>query len=115
MELPHAPIPGSGLLITHFLTVGDLSVSVDYYASILGGEIIVLGMPTIIRLANSRIIITEGGGPTTDKPEVFLEVPQDLNRVNCFLNLRVHDIRECYRQWKARGARFLTEPLDNNG
>lgn len=32
-----------------------------------------------------------------------------------FLNLRVADIWSCYKEWRAKGAFFLTEPLDNHG
>ena len=46
---------------------------------------------------------------------MFLEAPRDLNTVSSFLNLRVADIWGCYSQWKAKGAQFLTEPLDNHG
>jgi hypothetical protein len=38
---------------------------------------------------NTWIILNSGGGPTPDKPEVLLETPTDLNKVNSFLNLRV--------------------------
>jgi hypothetical protein len=58
---------------------------------------------------------SSGGGPTPDKPEVILETPSDLNRVNSFLNLRVADIWACYKRWGDKGAFFLTEPLDNHG
>jgi hypothetical protein len=34
--------------------------------------------------------------------------------VNSFLNLRVADIWSCYKQWRDKGAFFLTEPLDNH-
>ena len=71
--------------------------------------------PIYIKLANSWIILNFGGGPTPDKPDVFLEPPRDLNTFSSFLNLRVADIWSCYEQWKAKGARFLTEPLDNHG
>ena len=71
--------------------------------------------PCYIKLANTWIILNSGGGPTPDKPEVVLETPSDLNRVNSFLNLRVDDIWACYKQWGDKGARFLTEPLDNHG
>ena len=30
-----------------------------------------------------------------------------------FLNLRARDIARAYRDWSARGARFLTEPKDH--
>ena len=29
-----------------------------------------------------------------------------------FLNLRVADIRACYEEWKAKGAEFVTPPID---
>jgi catechol 2,3-dioxygenase-like lactoylglutathione lyase family enzyme len=35
--------------------------------------------------------------------------------VSSFLNLRVADIWACYKNWTAKGAHFLTEPLDNHG
>jgi len=68
-----------------------------------------------IKLANTWIILNSGGGPTPDKPEVLLETPTDLNRVNSFLNLRVADIWACYKEWGEKGAFFLTAPIDNHG
>jgi hypothetical protein len=59
--------------------------------------------------------LQQWGRADSDKPEVLLETPRDLNRVSSFLNLRVADIWTCYREWKAKGAEFLTEPLDNHG
>jgi Glyoxalase/Bleomycin resistance protein/Dioxygenase superfamily len=32
--------------------------------------------------------------------------------VSTFLNLRVADIEACYRDWKSKGAEFVTEPID---
>lgn len=115
MDLPDAPIPQVGFFVTHFLTVKDQVKSSDFYAGILGGKVVAAENPFIIKLANSWIIPNSGGGPTPDKPEVFLEPPQNPNRVNSFLNLRVADIQACYGEWKAKGAYFLTEPLDNHG
>ncbi|MGA7221569.1 MAG: hypothetical protein WBX16_01825 [Candidatus Acidiferrales bacterium] len=68
-----------------------------------------------MKLANSWIILNSSDGPTPDKPGVLLEAPADLNTVNSFLNLRVADIGACYRERRAKGAVFLTEPLDNRG
>ena len=70
------------------------------------------GGPTIVKLANSWIIINEGGGPTEDKPEVILDVPPDPNQVSAFLNIRVSDIQQVYDEWSAKGATFLTPPID---
>jgi len=115
MNLPDAPIAEDGFFVTHFLTVKDQSKSKEFYVGILGGKVVKPENPCYIKLSNSWIILNSGGGPTPDKPEVFLEAPGNLNTVNSFLNLRVADIWACYTQWKAKGAHFLTEPLDNHG
>jgi catechol 2,3-dioxygenase-like lactoylglutathione lyase family enzyme len=115
MNLPDAPIAREGFFVTHFLTVRDQEKSKDFYVRILGGKVIMPENPCFIKLVNSWIILNSGGGPTPDKPEIILEPPSDLNKVNSFLNLRVADIWTCYKLWSAKGAVFLTEPLDNRG
>jgi hypothetical protein len=35
--------------------------------------------------------------------------------VSGFLNLRVADIYAAYNQWRAKGAPFLTRPIDHGG
>ena len=45
----------------------------------------------------------------------WLALPHDFNSVSSFLNLRVADIRPCYKDWSEKGAQFFTEPLDNHG
>ncbi len=115
MNLPDAPIAEEGFFVTHFLTVADQAKSRDFYVGILGGKVIREKDPCYIKLANSWIVLNSGGDPTPDKPDVLLETPRNLNKVSSFLNLRVADIQACYSQWKAKGAEFLTEPLDNHG
>jgi len=115
MNLLEAPIADEGFYVTHFLTVEDQTRSKEFYVGVLGGKVVKAENPCYIKLANSWIILNSGGGPTPDKPEVVLETPRELNRVSSFLNLRVADIWACYAQWKAKGVRFLTEPLDNHG
>ena len=115
MNLPDAPIAQDGFFVTHFLTVRDQAKSREFYVGILGGRVVKPENPCYIKLSNSWIILNSGGGPTPDKPEVLLEAPWDPNKVSSFLNLRVADIWACYAQWKAKGAQFLTEPLDNHG
>ena len=115
MNLPNAPIAEEGFFATHFFTVRDLEKAKDFYVRILGGKLIKPENPCYIKLANTWIILNSGGGPTPDKPEVLLETPSDLNRVNSFLDLRVADIWACYKQWREKGAFFLTEPLNNRG
>ncbi len=115
MNDPNLPIPETGFLVTHFLTVKDQEESKAFYVNILGGHVVRSENPAIVKLANSWIILNAGGGPTPDKPEVFLEAPTTPNKVNSFLNLRVADIDASYKEWRAKGAHFLTEPLDNRG
>lgn len=67
---------------------------------------------TIVALANSWITINSGGPLTPDKPTVTLRPPSDPDTVSTFLNIRVADIRSVYDEWTARGASFLSEPLD---
>ena len=67
----------------------------------------------IVKLANTWIIVSVGGGPTDDKPNVYLSPPKEPNQVQQFLNIRVADIQEKYAEWKAKGAEFLTEPKDH--
>jgi len=35
--------------------------------------------------------------------------------VSSFINFRVANIDSVYEEWRARGAEFLTPPLDNGG
>jgi predicted enzyme related to lactoylglutathione lyase len=115
MNLPDAPVPQDGFFVAHFLTVKDQAKSKAFYVGVLGGKTVKLENPSYVKLSNSWIILNSGGGPTPDKPEVFLETPQDPNTFSSFLNLRVADVWACYKEWKAKGAQFLTEPLDNHG
>lgn len=107
------PAPSEGFLLTHFIVSADIERSRAFYADVLGGEVVLEGEPTIVKLANGWIIINVGGGPTDDKPEVVLDIPTDPNRVSSFLNLRVADINDVYERWSARGAQFLTPPIDH--
>ena len=115
MNLPDAPIAEEGFYVAHFLTVQDQERSTRFYVDILGGKVVRSPDPTYIKLSNSWMILNSAGGPTPDKPQVILKTPQDLNTVSSFLNLRVAEIWKCYREWGAKGAEFLTEPLDNHG
>jgi catechol 2,3-dioxygenase-like lactoylglutathione lyase family enzyme len=105
--------PTEGIVLTHFLTVADVSRAADFYSSILGGEVMRSGEPTIIKLANSWVIVNVGGGPTDDKPTVTLRPPEDLNTASSFMNIRVADVWACYEDWRRKGAEFLTEPRDH--
>jgi lactoylglutathione lyase len=109
------PAPEQGFLLRHFLVVSDMDRSREYYTRLLGGSVVVERSPVMIKVANSWLILNEGGGPTDDKPEVILETPPDSRRTSAFLNIRVADIAAIYDDWRKRGAEFLTEPKDHGG
>ncbi len=106
-----ARFPLPGIVLAHFIVSADVERSRRFYTDVLGGETIHDGGVTYVALANSWIIINVGGGPTEDKPTVTLETPQDPDRASSFLNIRVADIQAVYDEWKARGADFLTPPI----
>ena len=106
------PAPKTGFALTHFITSGNVPRARAFYADVLGGKVVLDGEPTIIKLANGWVTINVGGGPTDDKPGVTLAPPADPARASSFLNIRVADIRAVYREWKAKGTQFLTEPVD---
>ncbi len=106
------PAPSEGFVLTHFLVSEDVDAAREFYAGVLGGTTVMDGEPTIVKLANSWVIINEGGGPTEDKPDVHLDVPVDHNMASAFMNIRVADIQKVYDEWSAKGATFLTPPMD---
>jgi len=106
------PAPKEGILLTHFIVSRDVERARRFYVDVLGGEALLEGVPSIVALANGWITISVGGGPTDDKPTVTLEPPSDPDRASAFLNIRVADIAAVYKQWSARGAKFLTPPID---
>jgi catechol 2,3-dioxygenase-like lactoylglutathione lyase family enzyme len=108
------PIPDQGgLVVTHFLVVSDQDRSREFYRSLLNGKVLLDRDPVIMKVANSWLILNEGGPPTDDKPTVTLTLPADPNQTSAFLNIRVADIGRVYREWSSRGAEFLTEPKDH--
>ncbi|WP_369138742.1 VOC family protein [Modestobacter versicolor] len=106
------PAPSEGLILTHFITVRDVAASRRFYADVFGGEVVLEENPAIVKIANGWIIMNPGGGPTPDKPDISLSAPEPGDPVSSFLNVRVADIAAFYTDATAKGARFLTEPLD---
>ena len=107
------PAPNEGFVITHFLVVSDQDRSREFYRSLFDAQVLLERDPVIMKVANSWLILNEGGGPTDDKPTVTLETPPVPDRTSAFLNIRVADIAQIYEEWTAKGAEFLTEPKDH--
>ena len=113
MALQDFPAPDEGFVLTHFLVVSDQDRSREFYRSVFGAEVVHERDPVILRVANSWLILNDGGGPTDDKPGVTLATPRDLSETSAFLNVRVADIDKVYEEWSSKGASFLTEPKDH--
>jgi catechol 2,3-dioxygenase-like lactoylglutathione lyase family enzyme len=106
------PAPAQGFVVTYCIVSSDVERSRRFYAEVFGGEVLLEGDPSIVALANGWVTIGGAGGPTPDKPRVTLQPPLDADRVSAFMNIRVANIGDMYAQWTARGARFLTPPID---
>jgi hypothetical protein len=102
-----APTAGE-LFVTQFLVVYDQDRSRDFYQSVFGAEVVRDRDPVILALANTRIVLNVGGGPTDDKPTVRLAPPADPDVSSGFLNLRVRDIAKAY--WTGRQGAPRSSP-----
>jgi predicted enzyme related to lactoylglutathione lyase len=111
--------PKEGISIALFITVADIERSVEFYAKVFGAKILskgdTKGAPGYVQIANTWLIVNPGGGPTPDKPTVTLSVPSNPDAVSSFMNVRVADIQACYKEWKERGAEFITPPIPKYG
>ena len=112
-ERDRFPAPAEGLVVTHLLIVADQDRSREFYRRVMGAEVIRARDPVVLRLSNSWLILNAGGGPTDDKPNVIAAPPQSAHVLTSALNIRVADVAMVYREWRARGAEFLTEPKDH--
>lgn len=115
LRSPDAPDPAEGFVVTVLLIVKDIARSRDFYTRVFDGKVVRDGTPTMIRIANTWLILNVGGGPTDDKPGVTALPPTSDSILTAALNFRVADVRACYQLWKTRGAQFLTEPKVHKG
>jgi len=112
IDFANLPTPEAGILVTLFITVRKVARSREFYSAVLGGTVVLEENPCIVKLANSWIIMNAGGPPTPDKPGISVVDYEPGSSTSIFLNLRVADIDACYRDWKARGAVFVTPPIE---
>src|SRR6266581_4844804 len=104
------PAPREGFVITHFLVVSDQDRSRDFYRTLFDGKVLIERDPVIMKVANTWLILNEGGGPTDDKPTVTLTTPPDPNRTSAFLNVRVADIASRTASGPRRARNFSPSP-----
>lgn len=109
--------PTDGVELTHLIVVSDLDAARRFYHEVLGAEIYRKygGTSCVLQFRGAWLLLVTGGGPTPDKPGVTFAPPRDPNVVSHQLTIRVPDCRAAYRILSARGAEFLTPPVDRGG
>src|SRR3954454_15453090 len=79
--------PREGFSVAYFLTVADIDRSARFYEKVFGGRILSRGdsdgAPGYIQIENIWLLVNVGGGPTPDKPTVWLSVPNP-DKINSF-------------------------------
>ena len=104
--------PGEVLEVLVLRVVRDLAVAVTFYTDVLGARLLRRGPGlAFLDLAGTRLVLSEPGGPTPDKPTVTFAPPERPDRVTAELILRVRDIDATHQTLQERGARFLTPPV----
>ena len=113
----HAPFPTDGMVLTHLLVVSDLDRARQFYRDVLGATVYreYGGTSCVFTFQGSWLLLVTGGGPTADKLTVTFAPPRDPDTVSHELTIRVPDCRASYETLTARGAVFLTPPVDWGG
>ena len=109
--------PVDGVELTLLLVVSDVGRSRDFYVDVFGAELYreYGGTSAVLSFQGNWILLVTGGGPTPGKPGVTFAPPEDLDRVSHQLTMRVPDCRAAYEVLSARGAEFLTPPVERGG
>jgi len=106
--------PTAGVEVTVLRVVGDLEKARHFYRDVLGSQEVreYGGTSAVLKFAGTWLLLVTGGGPTPDKPTVTFAPPQTSAVVSHELTIRVPDCRAAYEILKARGAMFLTPPVE---
>jgi catechol 2,3-dioxygenase-like lactoylglutathione lyase family enzyme len=106
--------PAPETVATHILVVADPARSKAWYLDVLGATLYrEYGSSVVLSFGGTWLLLVEGGPPTDDKPTVTLEPPADPDRRDNLFTIRVDDCRATYELLRARGATFLTPPVDH--
>ena len=109
--------PVDGVELTQLLVVTDIDRSKGFYRDVLGAKLFreYGGTSAVFEFQGNWLLLVTGGGPTSDKPDVIFAPPSDSNRISHQMTMRVPDCQTAYETLKARGAEFLTPPVDRGG
>lgn len=106
--------PTESMALTHILVVSDLDRARHFYQDVLGASLHSEygGTSLVFNFSGAWLLVVTGGEPTTDKPAVTFAAPHDANRVSHAMTIRVPDCQAAYETLQARGAKFLTPPVN---
>ncbi len=106
--------PTADVELRHLLVVSDYARSLAFYRDVLGATVVreFPGTLCFLNFGGSQILLTVPGGPTQDKPTVTFASLADVDRISSELAIRVPDCAAAYEVLRARGAEFLTPPVD---
>jgi catechol 2,3-dioxygenase-like lactoylglutathione lyase family enzyme len=108
--------PSDEMELTHILVVADLDRARTFYRDVLGATVYreYGGSSCVLRAFGTWLLLVTGGGPTTDKPTVTFAPPNDPDSVAHAMTIRVPDGRAAFATLAARGATFLTPPVESD-
>jgi len=109
-----ATFPDPNAELTHILVVADVDRARDWYREVLGAELYreYGGTSAVFRFNGAWLLLVTGGGPTADKPDVTFTAPPDPSTVSHSMTIRVADCHVTHQALAARGAVFLTPPVE---
>ena len=108
--------PAASMELTHILVVADVARSTAFYRDVLGATLVreYGGTSSVFQFQGAWLLLVTGGGPTADKPTVTFEAQADPDRVSHSMTIRVPDCRAAFETLSARGAAFLTPPVESD-
>jgi catechol 2,3-dioxygenase-like lactoylglutathione lyase family enzyme len=106
--------PTNGVEVTVLRVVSDLERARHFYRDVLGAQELreYGGTSAVLKFAGTWLLLVTGAGPTPDKPTVTFAPPPTSDVVSHELTIRVPDCHAAYEVLKARGATFLTPPVE---
>lgn len=101
--------------LTTILVVDDLARAKTWYLDVLGAELYgeYGGTSVVLSFLDAWLLLVTGAGPTDDKPTVTFDKPSDPDHVDHAITIRVAGCHRAYAELRARGAQFLTPPVES--
>lgn len=99
--------PTDGVELSYFLVVSDYARALAFYRDVLGATLVreLPGTLGFLNFQGSQILLSAPGGPTNDQQA-------SGNLAIGELTMRVPDCSAAYEVLRARGAEFITPPVE---